>query len=126
MLSVGLFLSGLDPRFAGPVRWLQERCYYAGAEARIVSGRRSWSEQQALWLKNRTPYEVAHPSKLRGAHGTVTDARPGESPHNYGMAIDLEGTHWREIVAFARSAGFGTIDWDPGHLEHPYWRMLVA
>jgi peptidoglycan L-alanyl-D-glutamate endopeptidase CwlK len=50
----------------------------AGFTVRIVSGNRSWQEQDALYAKGRT----APGSK-------VTNARGGQSNHNFGIAWDI-------------------------------------
>lgn len=45
---------------------------------RVIQGLRSWSDQEALWEQGRT---------LPGP--IVTDARPGASWHEFGLAVDL-------------------------------------
>jgi peptidoglycan L-alanyl-D-glutamate endopeptidase CwlK len=49
-----------------------------GVKVEVISGLRSWSAQAALYAQGRTK-----PGKI------VTKARPGNSWHNYGLAIDL-------------------------------------
>ena len=49
-----------------------------GATAEVISGLRSYQQQQALYAQGRT-----RPGKI------VTNARPGSSWHNYGLAVDL-------------------------------------
>jgi peptidoglycan L-alanyl-D-glutamate endopeptidase CwlK len=49
-----------------------------GANAEVLSGLRSYQQQAALYAQGRTK-----PGKI------VTNARPGSSWHNYGLAIDL-------------------------------------
>jgi peptidoglycan LD-endopeptidase CwlK len=74
----------------------------------------------------------------------VTDAPPGESAHNYGLALDIvpmvngkpdwEGTDpvWQRVGALGEAAG---LEWAgaPGfpfhempHFEHPTWRALAG
>jgi peptidoglycan L-alanyl-D-glutamate endopeptidase CwlK len=48
------------------------------ANAEVLSGLRSYQQQAALYAQGRTK-----PGKI------VTNARPGSSWHNYGLAIDL-------------------------------------
>ena len=72
----------------------------------------------------------------------VTNAKPGQSPHNHSLARDLnvyfcgkaitDGKHpiWREIYKCASSAGLTTgLHWrnicDPGHVELPNWRKVL-
>lgn len=49
-----------------------------GATAEVISGLRSYQQQAALYAQGRTK-----PGRI------VTNARPGSSWHNYGLAIDL-------------------------------------
>lgn len=49
-----------------------------GVTAEVISGLRSWQQQSALYAQGRTK-----PGRI------VTNARPGSSWHNYGLAIDL-------------------------------------
>lgn len=57
---------------------LAARCATQGATYFAISGYRSCSEQAALYAQGRTK-----PGKV------VTNARPGFSAHNYGLAIDF-------------------------------------
>lgn len=66
--------------------------------SRIVQGLRTWPEQGQLYAKGRTrPGEPCHHNGVTSAVGscaahplgaTVTRAKPGESTHNYGLALD--------------------------------------
>jgi len=48
-----------------------------GLDYKIICGTRSWEEQAALYAKGRTS-----PGQI------VTNAKPGSSMHNFGLAID--------------------------------------
>jgi hypothetical protein len=50
---------------------------------RVTSGFRTDKEQQALYDKGRTAASKAAGERI------VTNAKPGESYHNYGLAIDV-------------------------------------
>jgi len=63
---------------------------------------RSWAEQAALYAKGRTTTGPA-----------VTDAPPGHSWHNFGLAIDL--------VPLGQDTG--APDWNN---THPVWQRLIA
>lgn len=125
-LSGTSYLSGLWPPFSAAVRYLQAYCSYYNLEGSIVSGLRSWQEQANLYAQGRTPYEITHQVSLQGARGTVTDAPPGSSAHNYGLAVDVEGRDQTRIVSLAKALGFGTVSWDPAHIEWPGWKSLVS
>jgi LAS superfamily LD-carboxypeptidase LdcB len=91
-----------------------------------VSGYRSLSEQAALYAKGRTAAEISARISKHGAGGAVTDAPPGSSAHNYGLAIDIEGRDQATIIALGKWIGFGTVSWDPAHLEWPNWQHLLG
>ena len=126
MLSSGLYLSGLWPPFASAIGYLQTYCTVYNLDARIVSGFRSMSEQEALYRQGRTASEVINRVRKSGAGGAVTDAPPGSSAHNFGLAVDVEGRDQRAVVDLARAIGFGTVSWDPAHIEWPNWQSLVS
>lgn len=92
--------------------------------ARIVQGLRTWAEQDALYAQGRTA-----PGKI------VTNAKAGQSYHNYGLAVDFALLHkdgsiswnmledldkdkkadWLEVVEEFEKLGFS---WG-GHWKHP-------
>jgi LAS superfamily LD-carboxypeptidase LdcB len=62
-----------------------------GRSVTVVSGLRSWSQQQALWERRATnPYPVA---------------RPGTSDHERGLAIDVPRAEVADLRGVARAAG---------------------
>ena len=95
-----------------------------GFKLRITSAFRSFAEQQALYDQGRkTPGEI------------VTNAKPGTSFHNYGLAIDVveikdgkglwENTNWPKIAAIGKKHGFAWGgDWasfkDKPHFEKSF------
>jgi len=120
------YLYGLWPPFSEAVRYLLAYASYYQLEGQIVSGLRSNSEQAKLYAQGRTQSEILNRVSLQGARGSVTDAPPGSSAHNYGLAIDVEGRDQARIVSLARAIGFGTVSWDPAHIEWPNWRTLLS
>src|ERR1700756_5065528 len=65
----------------------------------VSAGLRTWAEQDALWDRGRvTPGHI------------VTNAKGGQSWHNFGCAVDCEP----EIKD-------GTIDWNS---DHPQWKRM--
>ena len=85
-------------------------------------------EQEELYRRGRSWLEVRRRVKKRGAGGAVTDAAPGESAHNYGLAVDFDGPDRDRARALAVAMGFGTVPgtWDPYHLEWPSWRAALG
>lgn len=67
---------------------------------RVTHGLRSWDEQAKLYAQGRT---------MPGA--IVTNAQPGHSWHNFGLAVDV--VPMTDLGA----------DWN---LSHPQWQRLVA
>jgi hypothetical protein len=75
----------------------------------VVQGVRTWPEQQILWQEGRNP----DGSFIDPIHrkGVVTNAKPGESWHNFGLAIDAD--------PFTLT---GKPDWDD---THPVWQKMI-
>lgn len=93
----------LQPEFRAQVySWLND-CRAAGVEPIITEGLRSYQRQRELYARGRT------------APGSrVTNAKPGQSYHNFGLAVD----------AYPRLAGGEPdFDFDP---DSPVWRKVVA
>lgn len=71
-----------------------------GIDARIISGTRSYSEQDALYNKGRT-----QPGPK------VTNARGGDSNHNFGIAFDLgifeQGKYLEESSLYKEAGAIG-------------------
>lgn len=69
-------------------------------EARIVSGNRTWEEQDALYAKGRT-----------APGSVVTKARGGQSNHNFGIAWDLglfkDGDYLEDSPLYAKIGPVG-------------------
>jgi len=61
------------------MRGLLVKLRAAGLDARAISGTRTYAEQAELYAQGRGG----------DGRGTVTNARPGQSLHNFGIAIDL-------------------------------------
>jgi len=117
--------STLWPPFAEAVSILAQWVEYRGLTAFVTEGYRSLERQEELYAKGRTPLEIRNRVKKRGANGAVTDAPPGSSAHNYGLAIDVAGPDLDKVVELARSLGFGTVSWDRSHIEWPNWQALL-
>jgi uncharacterized protein YcbK (DUF882 family) len=127
-MNGALYLSGLDSRFSNALVWLDNWLSDYGVELRIVSGFRSLQEQEALYAQGRTSAEIRERVHKQGRGGAVTDAPPGQSAHNYGLAVDLDpdDPNTPTIREIAKLFGFGTVSWDPDHLEYPNWRQTAG
>lgn len=127
MISGDYLLSGLWGPMANAVRgWLMPYAQYYGYSGEIVSGFRSFEDQDRKYRLGRSQYEYNNHIKKQGRDGAVTDAWAGASAHNYGLAVDVEGRDQAKIIALGRQIGFGTVSWDPAHLEWPGWQQLLG
>lgn len=102
-----------------------------GITLRIVQGLRTFAQQQAIYNQGRTT-----PGAI------VTKARPGQSYHNYGLAIDVvpvkaEKLHWEydfhKLEPYAEKYGitwggsWSTPDTDHFELKMGHtWKELLA
>ena len=69
---------GLHPQVHSKLMLVLEECEKNNLHVRVYSGYRSYEEQQGLYNKGRTkPGDI------------VTNAKPGHSWHNFGLAFDL-------------------------------------
>jgi peptidoglycan LD-endopeptidase CwlK len=71
-------LKKVHPELARRVRMVIENLAKAGMQIEVVQGLRTFAEQDALFAQGRTK-----PGKV------VTNARGGQSNHNYGLAVDV-------------------------------------
>jgi peptidoglycan L-alanyl-D-glutamate endopeptidase CwlK len=85
----------LHPVVAGEVMELYEKLLKKGIGIRIVQGFRTFAEQDALYAQGRTK-----------PGNKVTNARSGQSYHNYGLAIDFC------LLTDTNSDGKKEISWD--------------
>ena len=121
----------MNPAVKFAAEKLIERCFNQGIEIRITSGYRSPAEQQVLYNQGRTT-----PGNI------VTNAKPGRSNHNYGLAIDFvliksgydmkadtDGNHiadWIDVVTHAKILGFAWGgDW-VSFKDYPHFEMMYG
>ena len=97
-------LSKINPVLAQKIRTAAEKCAESRLFFRVYSGLRTAEEQNALYAQGReTPGSI------------VTNARAGESMHNYGLAAD--------IVPFMSNQS-GALNWNP--VSSQYRAMVKA
>lgn len=100
--------SGINPKVKDLAIELIKLSYMQGINVQITSGFRSYAEQNRLYAQGRTT-----PGNI------VTNARAGQSIHNFGLAIDYvlvshDGSKaiwtvnndWRKVAAIGKSLGF--------------------
>lgn len=119
-----LRLQSLHPAIQSRVREFINAAEDAGLYLRITSGYRSFAEQDKLYAQGRTaPGDI------------VTNAKGGQSYHNYGLSFDVvpmvkglpvwdSAPLWAQIGALGKSYGFAWGgDWknpDKPHFEKSY------
>lgn len=123
-------LLDLNPQFQPHVQRFLEIAAQAGLDVLIYCTLRLFAEQTQLYAIGRT-----EPGKI------VTNAKAGESAHNYGFAIDgaplIQGriawddhAHWQIYGEIAESIG---LEWAGSwvhmpefpHIQLPKWRSYV-
>jgi peptidoglycan L-alanyl-D-glutamate endopeptidase CwlK len=121
-------LNELSPAVRPLVDRFRDSVSDEGIDMLITCTRRTPQEQAALYASGRT---VAGP--------VLTNAKPGESAHNYGLALDVvpivngkpdwNGTHpvWERLGQLGEAAG---LEWagrwvtfqEKPHFQLPNWR----
>lgn len=123
----------LHPAIRPMARKFLEDAAKEGINLKITFGLRTFDEQTKLYNQGRTT-----PGKI------VTKAKPGQSFHNYALAIDVvpivngkadwNSPHWQRIGVIGKACGFAWGgDWksfkDLPHFEYPpgtSWKQLMA
>lgn len=111
-------LGAVHPRIREYSLELIRRAYKEGIRVQISSGFRANTEQAHIYGQGRPSY-VWNGKKYGRAGNVVSNARPGSSVHNYGLAIDyflvsedgnssiwVVNNQWRRVAAIAKSMGF--------------------
>jgi peptidoglycan L-alanyl-D-glutamate endopeptidase CwlK len=110
-----------------------EDCQAAGLDILVTCTLRTYGEQDALYAQGRTA-----PGRI------VTNAKAGQSAHNYGLAIDIvpivngkpdwTGTDsvWQEVGRHGINNGLKWLG-SPGspfveyaHFQHPTWKEVAG
>lgn len=79
------------------------------ASCRFAYTLRTFAEQSALYAQGRTKFYDSHGRKL----GVVTNAKAGQSLHNYGLALDIvlvkgSTASWNDTIDYDKD---GKADW---------------
>lgn len=124
-----LNVSGMNKSVADKTRNVIKKMAKKGIYLCVAQGYRSSAEQNALYAQGRTkPYAV------------VTNAKGGQSNHNYGVAVDLclytsdgknviwESTtsRWKTVVSAMKAEGF---DWGgdwKSFKDYPHFELYDA
>jgi peptidoglycan L-alanyl-D-glutamate endopeptidase CwlK len=115
-------IATLLPPLHAPARQLVRQAAERGIQIRLISGTRTYAEQQKLYDQGRT-----EPGKI------VTNAKPGSSWHNHGVAFDIgvfkdgeyvpESPAYRTVGHLGKSLGFEWGgDW-ASIVDEPHFQM---
>lgn len=120
-------LATVHPALAARVRQMSAALDRRGVQIRVTSGLRTFAEQDALYAQGRTV-----PGRI------VTQARSGQSNHNYGLAVDIApvvngrmdwsvpDATWQIIGEEGRRAGLNWGgDWQ-GFVDRPHFELPVG
>lgn len=113
-----------------------KRAYKEGINCQVSSGLRTMEEQAAIYGQGRSSFwykgkDYGNPSK-----GIVSNAKPGYSYHNFGLAVDyfltsedgskaiwVVNNDWKRVAAIAKSLGFEWGgDWS-SFKDYPHLQM---
>lgn len=119
-------LRTLQPKAQREARVFLDRVLQAGITARVLSGTRTYAEQNALFRKGR----FGDPSPK------VTKARAGHSNHNFGIAWDIgifqNGKYLGNSPLYARAAALGKtpgIEWGGdwiSFVDKPHYQLATG
>ncbi|WP_260320116.1 MULTISPECIES: peptidoglycan-binding protein [Peribacillus] len=109
---------GMDAVVKASALEMIERAYTEGIAVQISAGYRSLEEQAALYGQGRI-YRYNGKNYSDPAKPVVTNAKPGQSYHNFGLAIDFflvsdDGrkaiwtvdSRWQRVAAIGKKLGF--------------------
>lgn len=116
----------LHPKAQEAARQFLKRLQDAGINARIISGTRTYAEQDALYAKGRT---------LPGPK--VTNAKGGQSNHNFGIAWDIgvfdsQGNYQGESPLYDKAAEVGLVaglEWGgnwQSFQDKPHYQLITG
>ena len=124
-------IATLLPEVRPMARSLVHKAKQAGIQVRIISGLRTYAQQNALYAQGRT-----------GPGARVTNARAGYSNHNFGIAFDVgvfEGSKYlAESVKYKAVGALGMVlglEWggnwknivDQSHFQlRPAWALPLS
>lgn len=113
-------LNGMDPRVLAALKKLQEQARTRGLETSVISGFRLRQDQEQLYA-NYMASQRGDPLPYPARGHVPLAAAPGTSPHERGLAFDLQAkdpSRQSELWSLAPSVGLRSIGSnDPNHFE---------
>ena len=120
------YIRTLQPKAQREARAFLARVLQAGIPARIISGTRTYAEQNLLYRKGR----------FGDTSPIVTKARGGHSNHNFGIAWDIgifkNGKYLGSSPLYAKAASVGKVpgiewggDWT-SFVDEPHYQLATG
>ncbi len=120
------YIRTLQPKAQREARAFLQRVRQAGIAARIISGTRTYTEQELLYRKGR----------FGDTSARVTNARGGHSNHNFGIAWDIgifeNGKYLRASKLYTQAAAVGKApglewggDWT-SFVDKPHYQLATG
>lgn len=121
-----VFIRSLQPKAQLEARAFLRRVIDSGIDARIISGTRTYSEQDQLYRKGR----------FGDTRPIVTKAKGGHSNHNFGIAWDIgifrNGKYLGESPLYTKAADIGvvpTLEWGgnwTSFVDRPHYQLQTG
>ena len=129
-------MGAVHPAVKAKTLSLITQAYAEGINVQISMGKRSFEEQARIYGQGRSHYwykghDYGHSGKV------VSHAKPGQSIHNYGYAVDYflttyDGSgstwnvnaNWRRVATLGKKLGFSWGgDWTGGFKDYPHLEL---
>ena len=118
-------IRSLHPKAQRAARVFLTTLRVAGIDARVISGTRTYSEQDALYRRGR----------FGDTSPRVTNARGGQSNHNFGIAWDIgifkDGKYLTTLKPYREAAAFkpAGVEWGgdwPTFPDAPHYQLALG
>ncbi len=129
-------IKNLHPAIRDKAREFLHKAEQAGIKLRVNDGYRTYEEQDNIYAKGRTRVNPDGKTAKKPLGNIVTNARAGQSLHNFGLAIDVvpmvngnadwNTKQWNKIGAIGESLGF---KWGGGWkslIDKPHFQMTFG
>lgn len=131
-------INDLRPEFRDKVRSWDIAMALADLDYLITCTTRTGAQQDGLWEIGRTVMGE-HPSPEHPMGLVRTNAKAGQSAHQYGLAIDFvimvhgkphwsgDSPAWDKAIELAEARGMQSLrPMESAHLQDPNWKQLAA
>lgn len=134
-----LTVDNLHPEFKARAEAWLTKCTEAGLFILLTCTLRTFDEQERLYAIGRTVVGKNPIPVIRPMGRIVTNARGGQSAHQYGMALDFvpmdcgkpdwtgSGKLWDTAIELAQQQNMQSLrPMESAHLQLPNWRVFIS